>query len=66
MGGAYIVSRATGQRLKEQSLHKKELCKHMEREIIGMEKKLFICTVWSLIVVNYVAIEIGFPCISTT
>ena len=45
MGGAYIVSRAIGQRLKEQSLQKKELCKHMEREIIGMEKKLFICTV---------------------
>lgn len=45
MGGAYIVSRAIGQRLKEQSLHKKELCKHMEREIIGIEKKLFICTV---------------------
>ena len=48
MGGCpFIKSVAIGQKLKEQIMHIKELCKHMEIEITGSdltEKKLFSCS----------------------
>ena len=45
---AFTESAVIGQKLKEQIMHIKELCKHMEIEITGSdlaEKKLFSCTV---------------------
>ena len=67
-------SAAIGQKLKEQLMHIKELCKHMEMETTVRdvtEKKLFsymnsdASAVEALKIRNKVTIETGFPCIIT-
>lgn len=40
---AYQVRGAITRKEKEQFLYVKELCKHMEKEITGTDKKLFSC-----------------------
>ena len=67
---AFTKSAAIGQKLKEQLMHIKELCKHMEMETTVSdltEKKLFsymysdASVVEALKIRNKVTIETGFP-----